>query len=139
MVPRHPPSAIDHGILDVCGMESEGEVMGSDPQSYLLDLHEKNLTQLFDEEFELLDREFINEMVYLGKAGCRQHDDDTWKEPTRPKRSPVNHMAGHLWQYTSGHKHDLGDRRYHLVAIAYNAMMEFYWMTRETDAQQDKD
>ena len=45
-------------------------------------------------------------------------------------RCPVNHIAEHLRQYVTGEEHDhFKDRRFHLAAIAYNAMMEFYYHT----------
>lgn len=44
--------------------------------------------------------------------------------------SPVNHIYEHLRQYQAGEEHDrFGDPRYHLAAIGYNAMMEFFYHT----------
>ncbi len=47
-------------------------------------------------------------------------------------KAPVNHIFEHLRQYQEGEMYDHfdGDTRWHLVAIAYNAMMEFYYHTR---------
>lgn len=46
-------------------------------------------------------------------------------------QSPINHIAEHLRQYTCGDPYDHfdSDVRYHLAAIAYNAMMEFWYCT----------
>lgn len=46
--------------------------------------------------------------------------------------SPVNHMAEHLRQYMMDEPYDHfdGDRGRHLVAIAYNAMIEWYYLRR---------
>jgi hypothetical protein len=44
--------------------------------------------------------------------------------------SPINHIYEHLRQYQAGEPHDrFGDARYHLAAIAYNAMIEFFYHT----------
>ena len=46
------------------------------------------------------------------------------------EKSPVNHIYEHLRQYQTGEQHDhFKDSRYHLAAIAYNAMMEYYYHT----------
>lgn len=47
-------------------------------------------------------------------------------------QSPINHIAEHLRQYVCGDRYDRfgGDPRYHLAAIAYNAMMEFWYHTK---------
>lgn len=46
--------------------------------------------------------------------------------------SPVNHMYEHLRQYQAGEPYDHfeGDVGRHLVAIAYNAMMEWFYLKR---------
>lgn len=45
--------------------------------------------------------------------------------------SPVNHIPEHLRQYITGEAHDhFTDPRYHLAAIAYNAMMEYYYHSK---------
>jgi hypothetical protein len=44
-------------------------------------------------------------------------------------RSPMNHIAEHMRQYMAGEAHDhFGDPAFHLAAIAYNAMMEFFYL-----------
>ena len=48
------------------------------------------------------------------------------------EKSPENHMAEHLRQYMMDEPYDHfdGDRGRHLVAIAYNAMMEWYYLKK---------
>jgi|SRR5580700_6120083 hypothetical protein len=48
------------------------------------------------------------------------------------EKSPVNHIGEHLKQFQLGEKYDHfeGDVRRHLAAIAYNAMMEFYYVSK---------
>jgi hypothetical protein len=44
-------------------------------------------------------------------------------------RSPMNHIPEHVRQYLTGEPHDhFDDPAFHLAAIAYNAMMEFYYL-----------
>ena len=51
------------------------------------------------------------------------------KSRLKGEQSPMNHMIEHWRQYISNEPYDHfdGDVRWHLVAIAYNAMMEFYY------------
>lgn len=48
------------------------------------------------------------------------------------EKSPANHMAEHLRQYMMNEPYDHfdGDRGRHLAAIAYNAMMEWYYLKK---------
>jgi len=47
------------------------------------------------------------------------------------EKSPANHIAEHLRMYLTGEPHDhFKDRIYHLAAIAYNAMMEAFYLRR---------
>lgn len=47
------------------------------------------------------------------------------------EKGPINHIYEHLRQYQAGEEHDhFKDPRYHLAAIAYNAMMEYLYHTR---------
>jgi hypothetical protein len=47
------------------------------------------------------------------------------------EKSPVNHMLRHMGQYITGENHDhFGNVESHLLAIAYNAMMEYYYYQR---------
>lgn len=45
------------------------------------------------------------------------------------EQSPLNHIMEHARQYMARETHDkFVDLKYHLAAIAYNAMMEFYYL-----------
>ena len=47
------------------------------------------------------------------------------------EKGPINHIFEHLRQYQTGEPHDhFTDPIYHLVAIAYNTMMEAYYVRR---------
>jgi len=45
-------------------------------------------------------------------------------------RSPINHIYEHMRQFQVGELYDHfdGDPAYHLAAVAYNAMMEFWYL-----------
>lgn len=47
-------------------------------------------------------------------------------------RAPLNHIYEHLRAYQCGEMYDHlgGDRAYHLAAVAYNAMMEYFYYTQ---------
>lgn len=45
------------------------------------------------------------------------------------EKSPINHIYEHLRMYTAREPHDhFGDLKHQLAAIAYNAMMEAYYL-----------
>jgi hypothetical protein len=45
------------------------------------------------------------------------------------EKSPINHIAEHIRMYLAREKHEqFGDLEHQLGAIAYNAMMEFYYL-----------
>ena len=60
----------------------------------------------------------------------------SWSQYTKSRlmgeKDPVNHMQEHLRCYVMGEPYDFFDRdpRWHLAAIAYNAMMEFYYHSK---------
>jgi hypothetical protein len=52
--------------------------------------------------------------------------------PLVGEKSCINHIYEHLRQYQMGESYDHfdGDSRWHLVATAYNAMMQFFYHTK---------
>jgi len=45
------------------------------------------------------------------------------------EKSPINHIIGHIADYCARKPHDkFGDLKMQLAAIAYNAMMEFWYL-----------
>lgn len=45
------------------------------------------------------------------------------------EKSPLNHIAEHMRAYMAQEPHDhFTDPAYHLAAIAYNAMMEYFYL-----------
>ena len=58
---------------------------------------------------------------------------DQYKEAQlEGEKDPLNHIYEHLRQYQEGEAYDHfdGDLRWHLVAVAYNAMMSWYYHTK---------
>ena len=46
------------------------------------------------------------------------------------EKSPMNHIIGHIEEYSSRKPHDkFGNLEMQLAAIAYNAMMEYWYLT----------
>jgi len=89
--------------------------------------------------YDVLYWNFIHAMAEIGHIGAEKYGDLNYQQSKlRRDKSPVNHMANHLRQYINGEKHDkLGDRKYQLAAIAFNAMMEFYY-SENKDASSPK-
>lgn len=81
---------------------------------------------------ETLDLEFINAMMEIGKLGQLHHGEHHYQDiEDRPKdRNILVHLADHYTSYRLKEPHDLGDTSYHLAAVAFNAMMEYYWYVR---------
>jgi hypothetical protein len=84
--------------------------------------------------YEAVNPEFLKWMARVGAYGEEKYG--AWSQYTRARlvgeKSPVNHIYEHLRQYRLGEPYDHfdGDVRWHLVAIAYNAMMAFYYHSR---------
>ena len=81
--------------------------------------------------YDVLYWDFIHAMAEIGHIGAEKYGDLNYQQPglTREK-SPVNHMANHLRHYINKDPYDhseVGNKtKYHLAAIAFNAMMEYY-------------
>lgn len=86
-----------------------------------------------DFRFDALNWEFIKFLARIahyaaGKYGSAEQYADGRLEG---EKGPINHIYEHLRQYQAGEPHDhFGDPRAHLAAIAYNAMMEYYYHTK---------
>jgi len=70
--------------------------------------------------------------LIAGYAGTKYKDPlQYFKSRLTGDRGPVNHALNHLGQYRRGEPHDhFGpDPRWHLLAAAYNLMMEFGYVS----------
>ena len=82
-------------------------------------------------DYEGLNWDFIKLLAEIasyarGKYGSIDQYADVYP---KGEQSPLNHIAEHMRQYMARELHDkFGDLKHQLAAIAYNAMMEFYYL-----------
>jgi hypothetical protein len=87
-----------------------------------------------DYRFDAINPLFLKWMARIGSYADKKYG--AWEQYTKARltgeKSPVNHMQEHLRSFMTGELYDHfdGDVRWHLVAIAYNCMMEFYYVTK---------
>lgn len=76
---------------------------------------------------------FLQFMALIGGYAGKKYGDPSQYRGARLKgeKGPVNHMRNHLgeFQRSEAHDHFGNDPRWHLAAIAYNAMIEFTYIT----------
>jgi hypothetical protein len=87
-----------------------------------------------DFRYDAINPTFLHWMAKIGSYAAQKYG--AWEQYTGARlvgeKSPVNHIFDHLRKYQLDEKYDHfdGDPRWHLVAVAYNAMMEFYCYSR---------
>jgi hypothetical protein len=87
-----------------------------------------------DYRYDAIHPEFLKWMARIGSYASEKYGN--WDQYTQARlvgeRSPVNHIYEHLRQYVANESYDHfdGDTCWHLVAVAYNAMMEFFYATK---------
>jgi hypothetical protein len=87
-----------------------------------------------DYRYDALNPTFLKWMAKIGAYAAEKYG--SWEQyrdgRLEGEKSPVNHIHEHLRAYVMGEPHDHfdGDVRWHLVAVAYNAMMEFFYCTK---------
>ena len=82
--------------------------------------------------FDILIAEFELLQAQIANYGAQHYGDYNWqKSRMQGDKSPLNHIREHLNQYQRNIPYDhpeIGtDRKIHLAAIAFNAMMEFWY------------
>jgi hypothetical protein len=88
----------------------------------------------FAYRYDALNPTFLKWMAKIGAYAAEKYG--SWEQyrdgRLEGEKSPVNHIHEHLRAYVMGEPHDHfdGDVRWHLVAVAYNAMMEFFYCTK---------
>jgi hypothetical protein len=84
--------------------------------------------------YDAINPSFLKRLALL--AGYASEKYGSWDQYTTARligeKSPYNHIHEHLRAYITNEKYDHfdGDPSWHLVAVAYNAMMEFYYRTK---------
>jgi hypothetical protein len=87
--------------------------------------------------YDILDPEFLEALAKIADYGAKKYGDFNWqKSHLSGDKSAVNHIYKHLKSFRLEEPYDhpeiAGDgKEMHLVAIAFNAMMEFYWVMKE--------
>lgn len=82
--------------------------------------------------YDLLIPEFLAGMAEVAHIGAVEYGDHNYKRSKlEGNRSPINHIYAHLNSYQRGIFHDkLQNLEGHLLAIAFNAMMEYFYCTK---------
>lgn len=99
----------------------------------------RNITPV---RYDVIYAEFLKVMGQIGHYGAETYGDLNWhKSRLSGGKGPVNHMMKHLISYQKSepydHKEIGADPKIHLAAVAFNAMMEF-WYLENIDEGQDK-
>lgn len=87
-----------------------------------------------DFDYTALNWDFVKAMAWIPMHATEKYG--SWDQYRHARlsgeKSPVNHAIEHLRKYLAGEPYDKrdGDVRWHLVAAAYNAMMEFYYLAK---------
>lgn len=89
--------------------------------------------QSVDFRYDALNWDFIKCLAQIAR-----HAEEKYGSPEQYKdgrlegqKGPINHIYEHLRMYVAGEAHDhFNDPRYHLAAVAYNAMMEYLYHTK---------
>ncbi len=86
-----------------------------------------------DFRYDALNWDFIKMLAQIASYASGKYGSAEQYKHSRleGEKSPFNHIQEHMRQYFfEGVDHDhFGDPRFHLAAIAYNAMMEYYYHT----------
>lgn len=82
--------------------------------------------------YDLISSSFIYEMARIANYGAEHYGELNWcKSRLTGEKGPVNHIHNHLRLYQENELYDhseIGeDKKFHLVAIAFNAMMEYWY------------
>ena len=90
-----------------------------------------------DFRYDILDPDFLHLMAQIADYGAKKYGDFNWhKSRMEGEKGPINHIYKHLMYYRNNVPYDHVEVgrgvELHLVAIAFNAMMEFFYATKLT-------
>ncbi len=88
--------------------------------------------------YDILDPDFLELMAKIADYGAKKYGELNWQKSRLVKdKGPINHIYKHLRAFRKKIIYDhpeLGEGiEIHLAAIAFNAMMEFYWIMKEKE------
>lgn len=94
-------------------------------------LYEEAKRSSVDYRYDILDSDFLHCMAQIGAYGAEKYGDYAYqKSRLSGEKGPLNHIYMHLHQYKLGIPHDhFKTRKHQLAAVAFNAMMEFFYET----------
>lgn len=87
-----------------------------------------------DFRYDAINLDFLKGLARIGGYAAEKYG--SWEQYSNARltgeKSPLNHAYEHLRQYAVGEPYDHfdGDVKWHLVAAAYNLMMEFFYATK---------
>jgi hypothetical protein len=87
-----------------------------------------------DFRYDAINPEFLKCLAKIGAYADEKYG--AWHQYTGTRltgeKSPINYIYEHLRAYVMDEPYDHfdGDTRWHLAAVAYNAMMEFWYHTK---------
>ncbi len=87
-----------------------------------------------DFRYDAVNPTFLKWMARIGGYASEKYG--SWDQYKTSRltgdKSPINHIYEHLRSYVESEPYDHfdGDVRWHLVAVAYNAMMAFYYHSK---------
>jgi len=89
--------------------------------------------------YDVLYWNFIHVMAEIGAIGAEKYGEFNYQQQGLERdKSPINHIANHLREFIEKQPYDhkeLGNnRKYHLAAIAFNAMMQYWHEDHPQDA-----
>ncbi len=90
--------------------------------------------------YDVIAASFLEAMASIGAYGAITYGDFNWhKSRLEGDKGPINHIYKHLTSYREAMPYDhleVGkDRKFHLAAIAFNAMMEWWYEENCDDIQ----
>ena len=86
-----------------------------------------------DFRYDAINPDFLKALARIGNYAAEKYG--SWEQYTAARlegdKSCINHIYEHLRQYQLGEVHDkFGNLKMQLAAIAYNAMMEWYYLEK---------
>ena len=92
--------------------------------------------------YDILYWNFIHAMAEIGAIGAEKYGEFNYQKPGLERdKSPINHIANHLREFIEkvpyNHKEVGNAKKYHLAAIAFNAMMQFWHEDHPQDASKE--
>ncbi len=116
------------GSVTVCQCRKRIIFPPDDPQQKI-QIAKRDLTKY---RYDILVASFLAAMASIGGYGANTYGDFNWHTSRlEGDKGPINHIYKHLTSYREGMPYDhleVGmERKFHLAAIAFNAMMEWWY------------